>query len=519
MMGVVLEDIERIEVLRGSNSAVYGANAFQGVVNIVTRHSQDTQGGMLALTAGQTNLFDGVARAGWTSDQAAWRLTASSRNDDGFANLHDDKRLHQLHLRGNLKTSGNDEFQLLAGYAEMTWGSHLGNQRLDQHWTNSYARAQWTRELADGAQLKLTATADSETYRDFWPRLRADGQARRLILEGQHSSILRDDLRLVWGGEMRHETVDSSDIFASSQNERFAMGRLFANAEWRPHKQWIINAGGLIEKHSQTGSHGAPRLMVGWQALPGHTLRIGSTRAHKQPTLFELRTDWRTENGVRQFLATGQARPESIVAKEIGYLGEWRNWRLTADLRIFEEKVTNLLRYSAPCRGCPNDIINKDPNTQKGWETQLRWQATTDTQLLLNYTHLRLRPEASSTTPQDAHPTRATPPADAGLVPASTQRLELFANPHPAHRILLGASDRHAAGHATDRPAPGPGIPYRQYPSRSGPAGARCLRRTSRLCPARIAAYPPRPGRARHTAAGFLKRRAEQADFQCRPPS
>jgi len=402
MLGLVLEDIERIEVLRGSNSAAYGANAFLGVVNIVTRHPQDTLGGMLSLAAGETRLADLTARAGWGDERAVWRLSFSSRNDDGYAAVNDDKRLQQFHLRGDLRTATSDDLQMLAGHAKMTYGSHFGTQTLDQLWRNSYLRGQWTRELPGGGQIKLAATADEERYENFWPRLRADGTSRRLIVDAQHISQPRQDLRFVWGGEYRHEEADSSYLFASTQRERLNMGRLFANAEWRPHRDWIVNAGGLIEHHSLVGTSSAPRLMVNWHTQPGHTLRAGVTRAHKQPTLFELRADWRDAAGVRQFLASGQAQPETVRVREIGYLGDLRALGLTVDLRLFEEEVRDLLRYAAPCRGCPNDIVNKDPNTQRGWETQWRWQAGPDTQLLFNYTRLKLRPHAESTTPQDA---------------------------------------------------------------------------------------------------------------------
>jgi iron complex outermembrane receptor protein len=79
LQGIVLEDIERIEVLRGSNSAAYGADAFLGVVNIVTRHAADTHGGMVSISSGDKGIDDNVARVGWGGEGAHFRLTASLR--------------------------------------------------------------------------------------------------------------------------------------------------------------------------------------------------------------------------------------------------------------------------------------------------------------------------------------------------------------------------------------------------------------------------------------------------------
>ncbi|KZR99656.1 Uncharacterized protein APZ42_004391, partial [Daphnia magna] len=62
---LAVEDVERIEVLRGSNSAAYGANAYLGVINIVTRHSSDTQGTQLSARLGSDNIQDLFVQRGW----------------------------------------------------------------------------------------------------------------------------------------------------------------------------------------------------------------------------------------------------------------------------------------------------------------------------------------------------------------------------------------------------------------------------------------------------------------------
>lgn len=406
LMGVVLDDVERIEVLRGSNSAAFGANAFLGVVNIVTTHAQDAHGGMVTVNVGQGGVRDGTARVGWGDADAAFRITASRRADSGFENLYDDKRVEQVHLRGDLRLSPTDEMMFVAGHTGYTWGLPDTPAR-DESWRNSYANLQWTRQLNATDQLKLGAQFDEERYVDFKPRLYADGVGRRTELEAQHTFSAGAGWRFVWGGQYRHEQVVSRDLFTDDPDQQFHLWRLFGNAEWKFHPQWLLNAGGMWEDHSSVGASAAPRLMLHFHALPGHTLRVGATTAYKQPTLFELRADWRATNGVPQIVASGNAGAERIDAREIGYLGEFRALNLAVDLRIFQEHVRDLLRYERPCRGCPNDIVNKDPNLQRGWETQLRWQPSADAQLLLNYSHLRLAPDADSTSDADRY--RAPP--------------------------------------------------------------------------------------------------------------
>lgn len=400
LMGVVLEDIERIEVLRGSNSAAYGANAFLGVVNIVTRHAADTRGAMLATNLGEGGVQDGTARLGWGDERAAFRVTAASRRDSGFDNFHDDKLVDQVHFRGDLHVSPADEVMLLAGHTGYRWG--LDRPARTESWRNSYASAQATRQLNATDQLKFGVQFDEERYLDFQPNLDARGISRRTELEAQHIFSAGGQWRFVWGGQYRREQVVSSDLFPDSPDQRFGLWRLFGNAEWKPHPQWVVNAGAMREDHSLAGPKTAPRLMVNFHVLRGHTLRIGTTTAYKQPTLFELRADWRA-NGVPQILASGKARPQRIDATEIGYLGEFRPLKLSADVRVFNEHVRDLLRFARPCGGCPNDVVNKDGNTQRGSEVQFKWQPLPDTQVLFNYMRLRLEPDAESTSAVDRY--------------------------------------------------------------------------------------------------------------------
>ncbi len=75
MMGVLLEDIERIEVLRGSNSAAYGANAMFGVINVITRNTADSHGVEVSATSGEGGINDNHARIGWGNENASFRLS------------------------------------------------------------------------------------------------------------------------------------------------------------------------------------------------------------------------------------------------------------------------------------------------------------------------------------------------------------------------------------------------------------------------------------------------------------
>lgn len=412
MMGLVLDDIERIEVLRGSNSAGYGANAFSGVINVVTRNAADVPPATVLLNLGEKGIADGSARLAWGDSNMAFRLTASRSGDHGFDNEVDDKLVEQIHLRGDLHPSLRDDLMLAAGSVLHQWEENP--PRRDETWRNVFVQARWVRRLDEGAELRLNASVDEEKLENqsYYLKLqgvahqyRTDGRARRSSLEAEHVSQLRPDLRLVWGGQWRREEVVSPALFSVPDAQTAELRRLFANLEWRPHPEWVVNAGGLWEDHSIVGPHTAPRLAVNYHVLPDHTLRVGTTQAYRMPTLFELRGDWRTPALPGSFvLASGGIRPERLVAKEIGYLGEFRQLGLSVDLRAFVESGSSVARYFG---AYPNDVINKDPYRKRGWETQLRWRPRPETQVLLNYTALKVR-SATSASDELIAPTHAT---------------------------------------------------------------------------------------------------------------
>lgn len=406
MMGVVLDDIERIEVLRGSNSAAYGANAFLGVINVVTRHAEDVRGGRVAVNAGGQGVRDATARIGWGGEGGSYRLTLATRRDDGFDRSYDDKRVDQAHFRADFQPTRVDELMLAAGLARFGWGMRGEPGILPDHtqvWRNAYAQLQWRHGLEQDGEIRVEAVADREEYDNFWPALRADGVATRFNLNALHAFRPDACWRVVWGGEVRHEAIESPYMFVSEREQDSLLVRLFGNLEWRPGADWLVNAGGLWERYDLTGAHFAPRLMVNYHLSPNHTLRIGSSRAYKVPSQLEVKGDW-WYLGFPQVVATGQVEPERIDAHEIGYLGNFPAAGVNVDLRLFRERVASVVRFAAADPGNPLqrfDLVNKDASTQTGWEVQLRWRPRPGTEVQVNHAEMRLDPDADSTSQED----------------------------------------------------------------------------------------------------------------------
>lgn len=197
MMGVLLEDIERIEVLRGSNSAAYGANAMFGVINIITRHTLDTRGGEVSVTGGEGGVWDNMARIGWGNEAASFRLSAGRRSDNGYRKVNDDLIASQLHLRGDLRPAADQELMLAAGVSQIASGDGFiaepDNPRRTVEYRDVYLHGQWRSQLSETDEIKLTANFEEENLQDAFVyaldpsvTVSTSGRGRRVNLELQH---------------------------------------------------------------------------------------------------------------------------------------------------------------------------------------------------------------------------------------------------------------------------------------------------------------------------------------------
>ncbi|MDP1652788.1 MAG: TonB-dependent receptor [Rhodocyclaceae bacterium] len=442
MMGVLLEDIERIEVLRGSNSAAYGANAMFGVINVITRNTADTHGVEVSATGGEGGIKDNHARIGWGNEKASFRLSTGRRSDSGYGNAYDDKIFSQLHLRGDLRPSPDQELMLAAGVAQLAGGegfpSQAGNPERTMGWRNAYLQGQWKRQLSESDELKLTANFSEETLSDAFSyapdpsvTVSSSGRGRRLNLELQHQLGISSQLRAVWGAGYKYEDAVSPPLYATSEPVSIHEERLFGNLEWRLHPQWLINAGGFAGFHSRKGDYFSPRLMANFHVAPDHTLRAGVTESARMPTLFELSSDvrlypknanpatnpnyWRyAALGIpfRPFESSGNVGPEQMLSRELGYFGNFREWRLTLDVRAFDERMREIvvmrgrtLAEVLAGKGVA-DFVNLGAFKTRGLEYQLRWKPFETTEFWVNQAFERTAWDASASQPYP--PTHAT---------------------------------------------------------------------------------------------------------------
>ncbi|MCP5225765.1 MAG: TonB-dependent receptor [Thauera sp.] len=423
-------DIERIEVVRGSNSAAYGSNAFLGVVNITTDDASRTPGTRLKLAAGAPGILDAGVRHAAQAGPLSLRIGAHHEEDDGFDDLYDGRRTDVLNLRADLRVDATNELGLIAGVAESTHqlgyaGSIFGTAaEREGHKHNRSLHLRWRHTPHEDEEWLLSAYWSGQQMRERWRldsalnpppgfqpppqlgRVQAtvgnDAQYTQHNLELEHRLRVSADTRLMWGAEWQRTQDESAFFYHASGRHARNEHRLFSNLEWRAAPAWLWNLGGMIEQLQGDEARFAPRVFLNWQATPRFTWRIGHSRAWRQPVLFERNADVRVIDDLGRPLQYRQLpnpalRPQRIDASEIGFLGVFGDSRSTLDVRLFRERIDDVIvRSPVPAGQVPPSLFSAMFGSTRwenhagrvqlnGIETQLHLKPWRGTEFILSH--------------------------------------------------------------------------------------------------------------------------------------
>lgn len=221
----------------------------------------------------------------------------------------------------------------------------------------------------------------------------------------QYTLRMRQDLSWIWGAELRQERIISRILYDTDAALATNFYRVFFNAEWHMAPNLVLNAGSMLERNSVSGDTNSPRTMLNWHVMPGQTLRYGVSNAYRPPSTFEnsSRLVYRSPSLAAagfaggefvDFNAHGGLAPESVVSREIGYLGAFDPLHLDVDVRFFDETITNIIsekkeangytKYYANIAGGNWDDLGAPLNIH-GAEFQFKWRPWQDGQCTVGH--------------------------------------------------------------------------------------------------------------------------------------
>ncbi|HBI70903.1 MAG TPA: TonB-dependent receptor [Massilia sp.] len=319
---VVMSDVERIEVISGPGATIWGANAVNGVINIITKSARDTQGKQLVVRGGAEGASGSLRHGGATANGGHYRAYAKLiRHDDIGREDGSVSGTGWRRQQAGFRTDWDGEGRSTTLSGDVYEGKldELGEQDTRLAGANLVARS--LRTLADGSTLRLQAYLD-HTRREVSPTFTeslsiADVQFQHTLpVHGAHS--------LVWGANYRHswDRVTNSEVIAFlPARDRQTWASLFAQDEIALRPDLSLTLGARIERNDYTGNEFLPTARLSWRVDPHHTLWTAASRTVRAPTRLDVDA---YIPGRPPYLLQGGRQVRSEVAQvfELGYRGQ-----------------------------------------------------------------------------------------------------------------------------------------------------------------------------------------------------
>jgi len=376
---VMMDDIDRIEVISGPGATLWGANAMNGVINIITRKAQDTQGTLLRASAGdQESAFSGRF-GGEFGDGDAFRVYAKAF-DRGPSELENGDsagdRWHKMQAGFRVDLgSGTDRnrFTIQGDYQDATENAAaFGDVGFTQH--NLSGRWEHDGERVD---TRLQIFVDS-TDRDQPP----SGVGFTLDtwdLDFQQSLQLGTRHRVVWGLGRRYNDydVDNTPTLAfDPAHRRLRLTNVFGQDTITLTDELKLTLGLKFEENSYSGWSTLPDVRLAWSPDPDSLVWASAARAIRSPTPLDADVIERAD-GVNPFLVGDpDFEPEAVNAYELGYRSQPHasiSWSVSGFYNEYDD-----LRTIEPAPGgfLPLRWGNLMEGSTYGFEVWGNWQVT-----------------------------------------------------------------------------------------------------------------------------------------------
>jgi iron complex outermembrane receptor protein len=446
---VVLEDVDRIEVIRGPGATLWGANAVNGVVNIITKSAKETQGGMVSTSLGtEDQPITTVRYGGELATNLYYRVYAKYSNHPALetstgGNAADDSSALRGGFRMDYEPSTQNDFTWQGDYYTSDAGKQVNQitlvpaavelMNVEEHNSGGNVLGRWTRTFSEDSQMTL------QTYYDHVEQGDGFGEEIRntFDVDLQHRFALGARNDIVWGAGYRHTDIKNTPSFNLiwiPESQGLQLGNAFVQDDITLVRDRLhFTLGSKVEYNNLIGFEIEPSARLLWTPTERQTVWAAVSRATRTPALFEL--DGRLNEAafpsgpppsppiLVSLLGNPNLKAENLTAYELGYRIEPAK-RLSFDAAAFYNVYGNLITEVPNATGFeaspapPHLLIsstwqNLDSGETYGTELSAQWQVLDHWRLMASYTflHMQLGPDTSfppeSSSPQQQFQVRS----------------------------------------------------------------------------------------------------------------
>jgi iron complex outermembrane receptor protein len=439
-LDVPLEDVERIEVIRGPGATLWGSNAVNGVVNIVTRGAASTRGGFLAAEGSEEDPGLGTLRYGGGLAGGHYRVYARGVKHDGYDLDPEEPADAWKGRRAGFRfdrDAGGGTLRLQGSAFDDETGQATTISSLSAPYTLSYdettglsgqsLQGSWTGRLSGGSRVALQASLE-HTRREI---SLLEEERGTYDLDFQHEIKLGNGRDVLWGAAYRltrDRTDGSATVSFDPQDRAASLASAFVEFIERPSSQWEVSLGSKFEHSDYTGFEYQPSARALWKPAAGHSLWGAVSRAVRTPArantdaIFDV-SAFDAGGGsvtVVRAISNPDLEAENLTAYEAG----WRvqpSPGLSVDMTAFYNRYTDLIGreplppVADPAPGAPDTIVplfaeNRLNGRSLGAEVSFNWRPSRRWSLMGWYAyfdlHVKPDPGSAATTAWDGNDPR-----------------------------------------------------------------------------------------------------------------
>ncbi len=422
MQDIPADNIDRIEVIRGPGATLWGSNAVNGVINIITKSAADTSGSYVSALYGTRNKNSVTVRQGGEIDEVNYRIYANRLNREqtvfpngndakdksyttqaGFRTDTDLSENSTLTTQGRFFNGRNDISLLLPD----TTSPFFTLDRDDEEIQGGHMLGKWTKDLKENGEISIQA------YYDYLARNNSIYQwsQHTIDIDMQHLFQASENHEIIWGGGYRSVLDDFEGSFYidfSPDSQIFGQYNLFVQDAITLTDALQLTVGSKFEYNEFTGFEYQPSARIGWDISETQFAWASASRAVRATARSIIGLSLKgiptfAGGAVRHTSLTGfeNADSEKLIAYEAGYRVQ-PSEQVTLDFSVFYNIYDELINlqtnsltletgYGRPARFViPLQFVNTGDAKSYGGEMSAMWEVANDWRLNANYSLLKL---------------------------------------------------------------------------------------------------------------------------------
>lgn len=407
LLPITVPEIKRIEILKGPASSVYGFNAFDGIINIITKSPEEMKGTTLQFGGGALGTISSAAIHAGTHGKLGYRLSVGHDQNQQWRDRNALAfRSEKINAQADYTLSAQSRVSVSGGLVDSNRFDGVVAYAANQSNTpaQAYANVLYEKDrfVIRAWWSQFTTTSFNRTnplVSGFLDTTNRDGNVdypfagNTYNLESQHSLNLGSSDTLLYGINYRHNTLSSSSIERFTRENRLG---LYLQNDWRlPNAPITISTGLRYDIDTFIHPTVSPRLTALYEPIRDHTFHVSLSLAYRPPTIFERRFDERATTtlplppplSTRTTVVHGSTAlsAERIISYEAGYHGWYWNHRLRFRVDLFLNHISNLIDFREASPGVVTSFNDASHADIYGAEAGLEFLATRHVSGFVNY--------------------------------------------------------------------------------------------------------------------------------------